>query len=156
MLQASQLTSHQPVRFSSGSNDACDACNIDGRCSSTAVHCCNTFWNMDNPRNSRNSCVGNNHNCSPGIRSSRIGTRGNRIRFRRGRFQPKPERQPLLPAPEPVRLLPMEVKEVFSYIPLLFVSEVSQLPAKECVGAAEKRGLFLSYYYLNPTSLAVP
>jgi hypothetical protein len=50
----------------------------------------------------------------------------------------------------------MVVKEVFSYIPLLFVSEVSQLPAKECVGAAEKRGLFLSYYYSNPTGLAVP
>jgi hypothetical protein len=42
-------------------------------------------------------------------RNSCIRTRDNRPRFRL-----KPERQFVSPEPEPVRLLPMEAKEVFS------------------------------------------
>src|SRR5262249_3322306 len=115
LLQASQLTSHHPVRFSSCSNsDACDACNIYGRCSSRADQCSNTFGNMDNPRNSCNSCVGNSHNM-PDIHSC-TRMRGNRIRRQLARSQPKPEHQLVLPEPAPVRLLLMAVKEVFSLV----------------------------------------
>ena len=42
------------------------------------------------------------------------GMRGNRIQLRLLRRRLKPERQLVLLEPEPVRLLPMEVKEVFS------------------------------------------
>jgi hypothetical protein len=61
--------------------------------------------------------------------------RGNRIRFRL-----KPERQLVLPAPEPAQLLPMEAKEVFSLISSLFVRlRGMQTPAKECIGAYGNR-----------------
>ena len=62
-------------------------------------------------RNSYNS-HGDNTHYIPGSRNS--GIRGNRIRLRLLRRRLKPERQLVLMAPELVRLLPMEVKEVFS------------------------------------------
>src|SRR5262249_35812030 len=104
--------SHQPIRFSSGSNNA-DTCEIGGRCSSTAAQCSNTFDNKDSHRSSCNSFVGSIHS-SPGDRNNCTGMRGNQIRFRLLRHRLKPEHQLVLPAPEPVRLLPTEVKEVFS------------------------------------------
>jgi hypothetical protein len=60
-------------------------------------------------RNSYNS-HGDNTHFIPGSRNS--GMRGNRLRLLRRRL--KPERQLVLLEPEPARLLPMEVKEVFS------------------------------------------
>ena len=139
LLQASRLTSYQPARLSSGSNNACDTYNIDDRCSSTAAQCCNMFGYMDNPRSSCNSCAGNNHRI-PDIHSSCIGMRGNRIRFRLVRPRLKPERQLVSWEPEPVQLLPMEVKEVFSYISPLFVRlRRMQTPAKDCIGTYENR-----------------
>ena len=135
MLQASQ-PSHEPRAFSSGNSNSYDACEFDGRCSSTAVQC-NTFGNMENPRNSCNSYVGNNHRI-PDIRSSCTGMLGNQIRPRLLRSRLKPERKFVLPEPEPVRLLPMEVKEVFSYNSPLFVRlRGMQTPATECIGADE-------------------
>ena len=98
--------------FSSGNSNSYDACEFDGRCSSTAVRCSKTIGNMENPRNSRNSCAGSIH--IPDIRSSRTGMRGNQIRSRPVQRRLKPERQLVLPEPEPAQLLPMEVKEVFS------------------------------------------
>ena len=80
--------------FSSGSNSACDACELDGPGSSTAGQRSSKFGNTGS------------------YRSSRTGTLGNRIRLLRRRL--KPERQLVLPAPEPVRLPLTEVKEVFS------------------------------------------
>ena len=58
-LLPSQLFSPHinPSRFNSGSNNACDAGDLDGRCSSTAAQCRNTFGNMDNPRNSPEFCL---------------------------------------------------------------------------------------------------
>src|SRR4029077_10868485 len=102
--------SHQPVRFSSGSDNAYDACEIDGCCSSTAVQCNKTFGNMDNRRSSCSSCGGNTH--IPGIRSLDIRSHNdipdNRSRLRLLRCRLKPERQLVLLEPEPVRSLPME------------------------------------------------
>src|SRR4029077_1014917 len=106
--------SHQPVRFSSGSDNAYDACEIDGCCSSTAVQCSKTFGNMDNRRSSCSSCGGNTH--TPDIRS-RNDMRDNRSLLRLLLSRPKPERQLVLLEPEPVRSLSMEVKEVFSLSP---------------------------------------
>jgi len=98
--------------FSSGNSNSYDACEFYGRCSSTAVRCSKTIGNMENPRNSRNSCAGSN--CSiPDIRSYTC-MRGNRIRNRLLRRRLKPERQLVLLEPEPVRLLPVVIKEVFS------------------------------------------
>jgi hypothetical protein len=68
---------------------------------------------MDNRRNSCSSSVGNTR--IPGIRN-RNDIRDNRSRPRLLLSRLKPERQLVLLEPEPVRLLPMEVKEVFSYI----------------------------------------
>ena len=62
-------------------------------------------------RNSYNS-HGDNTRYIPDSRNSRTGMQGNRIRLLRRRL--KPERQLVLLEPEPARLLPMEVKEVFS------------------------------------------
>ncbi len=107
------------LRFSSGSNNAYDAYGIDGLCSSTAAQSSKTFGNMDNHRNSCSSSAGNTH--IPGIHSSRSDTRDNRSRSRFLRSRLKPERQLVLLEPEPVRLLPMEIKEVFSYM-LLFLN----------------------------------
>ena len=56
--------------------------------------------------------MGNTHYI-PDIRSSRNGMRDNQIRLRLLRRRLKPERQPVLLEPEPVRLLLTEVKEVF-------------------------------------------
>jgi len=51
----------------------------------------------------------------------------------------------------------MEVKEVFSYICPLFVRlRGMQTPAKECIGAYEKRASSSFSYESNPTGLAVP
>ena len=63
-------------------------------------------------RNSYNS-HGDNTRYIPDSRNSRTGMQGNRIRLRLLRRRLKPERQLVLLEPEPVRLLPMEVKEVF-------------------------------------------
>ena len=110
----------QPVNFalisafSGGSNNAYDACEFDGRCSSTAAQCSKTFGKMDNRRSSCSSYAGNTH--IPGIRS-RNDRRDNRRLLRLLLSRLKPERQLVLLEPEPVRLLPMEVKEVFSLGP---------------------------------------
>src|SRR4029077_7422563 len=72
------------------------------------------FGEMDNRRSSCNSCAGNTH--IPDIRSSRTDRRDNRSRPRLRRSRLKPERQLVLPEQDSARLLPMEVKEVFSYI----------------------------------------
>lgn len=112
LLQASQLTLTSTLRFSSGSNNAYDACEFDN----TAAQC-NTFGNKDNRRSSCSNCVGNTH--IPGIRS-RSDMRDNRPLPRLLLSRLKPERQLVLPEPEPVRLLSMEVKEVFSYVLLFF------------------------------------
>jgi hypothetical protein len=143
------------LRFSSDSNNAYDACEIDGPYNSTAVQCSKTFGKMDNRRSSCSSCAGNIH--IPGIRSHND-IRGNRIRPRLLRSRLKPERQLVLPEPEPVRLLPMEVKEVFSYISPLFVRlRGMRTPAKEFIGAYENRApLPLLNYESNPACLAVP
>ena len=106
------------LRLSGGSNNAYDACELDSLGSSTAAHYSTTFGNMDNRRNSWSSCAGNTH--MPGIRS-RNDIQDNRSRPRLLRFRLKPERRLVLPEPKPVRLLPMEVKEVFSCI-LLFLN----------------------------------
>ena len=102
-LLPSQLIpfSNQPL-FSDGDDDACGVGEPGVRCSSTAARCSSKCGNTDSHRSSYNSCVASNRN----IRTGRL---GNRIRCRQ-----KPERQLALPAREPVRLLPMEVKEVFS------------------------------------------
>ena len=113
---ASQLTLTSTLRFSGGSNNAYDACEFDGRCSNTAAQCSKTSGKMDNRRSSCNSCAGNTHIHIPGIRS-RNDIRDYRIRPRRLLSRLKPERQLVLLEPEPVRLLPMEVKEVFSLGP---------------------------------------
>ena len=83
---------------------------------------------MDNRRSSCSSCAGSTHipsTRSPGIRSpgirSRNDIRENRSRFRLLPRRLTPERQLVLPEPKLVRLLPMEVKAIFSYI-LLFVN----------------------------------
>ena len=69
---------------------------------------------MDNRRSSCSSYAGNTH--IPGIRS-RNDMRDNRRLLRLLLSRLKPERQLVLLEPEPVRLLPMEVKEVFSLGP---------------------------------------
>ena len=97
----------------SDNNGACDDDEPGARCSNTDAHRSSKCGNMDSPRNSRNSCVGNSHN-SPGNRNCCTGRPGNRIQFLLLQFRLKPERQLVLPELEPVRLLPMEVKEVFS------------------------------------------
>ena len=110
-LLPSQLIpfSNQPL-FSDGDDDACGVGEPGGRCSSTAVQSSNNrFGNKDTHRN---SCAGSIH--IPDIRSSRTGMRGNQIRSRPVQRRLKPERQLVLPEPEPAQLLPMEVKEVFS------------------------------------------
>src|SRR5438552_6356986 len=84
----------------SDNNGACDDDEPGARCSNTDAHRSSKCGNMDSPRNSRNT-LGSRNNCN--------GRPGNRIRYRR-----TPERQLVSPEPEPVRLLPMEVKEVFS------------------------------------------
>src|SRR5439155_17620778 len=88
----------------SDNNGACDDDEPGARCSNTDAHRSSKCGNMDSPRNSRNSCLGNNRTCM----------RDNRIRFRLLRPRRKPVHQLVLPGPEPVRLLSMEVKEVFS------------------------------------------
>ena len=98
---------------------------------------------MDNRRSSCSNCAGNTH--IPGIRS-RNDIRDNRSRFRLRRPRLKPERQLVWLEPEPVRLLPMEVKEVFSYI-LLFMNfpvvcvfaEGLKAPGTELAGACKNR-----------------
>jgi hypothetical protein len=95
---------------------------LGGRCSSTAVRCNSKYHNTDTPHN---SCMGNIRN----NRNSCIGMLGTRLRL-------KPERQLVSPEPEPVRLLPMEVKAVFSCFLCGFVcSRGMQTPAKERIGA---------------------
>jgi hypothetical protein len=101
-----------------GDDDSCGAGKPGGRCSrcsSSAGRCSN----CDNTETPRNNYAGNTH--IPGIRSCCNDIRDNRSRFRLLRRRLKPERQLVLLEPEPVRLLPMEVKEVFSYI-LLFMN----------------------------------
>ena len=105
------------LRFSGGSNNAYDACEFDARCSSTAAQCSKTFGKMDNRRSSCSSYAGNTH--IPGIRS-RNDMRDNRRLLRLLLSRLKPERQLVLLEPEPVRSLPMEVKEVFSLCPPIF------------------------------------
>jgi hypothetical protein len=80
---------------------------------STSTHCNSMFGYKGTHRNSYNS-HGDNTRYIPGSRNSSTGMRGNRIRLRLLRRRLKPERQLVLLEPEPVRLLPMEVKEVFS------------------------------------------
>jgi hypothetical protein len=117
------LTLHQPA-LNGGSSDAYNACELDSLCSNTAARYNKMFGNpnMDNRRSSCSSYAGNSYipgirnNHIPGIRS-RNDIRDSRSRFRRLRPRLKPERQLVLLEPEPVRLLPMEVKEVFSYHP---------------------------------------
>jgi hypothetical protein len=109
------------LRFSSGSNNAYNACELDGSYNSTAVQCSKTFGKMDNRRSSCSSCAGNTHTHIPGIRSSRNDIQDNRSRPRLLPSRLKPERQLVLLEPEPVQSLPMEVKEVFSRI-LLFLN----------------------------------
>src|SRR4029453_4541295 len=88
----------------------------------------------------------------------------NRSRFRLLRCRLKPERQLVLPESKPVRLLPMEVKEVFSYI-LLFMN----FPVCSCVyrgnessyydgahRACEKSRLFPFYMIRIPTMSRFP
>jgi hypothetical protein len=145
LLQASYLTLTSTLRFSSGSYNAYGACGFDRLCGSRAAQYCNTFGNMENRRSSRNSCAGNTHTHIPDIRS-RNDMRDNRIRPRLLRCRLKPERQLVLLAPKPVRLLPMEVKAVFSYI-LLFMNfpvvcvfaEGLKAPHAELTGACENR-----------------
>ena len=113
----------QPVNFAlisafSGGSNAYDACEFDGRCSSTVAQCSKTSGKMDNRRSSCSNCAGNTH--IPGIRSHND-MRDNRSRPRLLLSRLRPERQLVLLELEPVRLLPMEVKEVFSYI-LLFLN----------------------------------
>ena len=67
LLQASQLTFTQPAALVAVVIMLMMLVSIDGRCSSTAVHCSNTFGNMDNRRSSCSSYAGNTH--IPGIRS---------------------------------------------------------------------------------------
>jgi len=133
--------------LSGGSNNACDASYIDGRCSSTAAQYCNTFGKMDNRRSSCSSCAGNSY--IPGIRNSHIpgirsrnDIRDNRSRFRLLRCRLKPERQLVLPESKPVRLLSMEVKEVFSLFSLLldfpFFQE-DDTPVRELIDAFRPR-----------------
>ena len=117
--QPLNLTNPAP---SGGSNNAYDACELDCLCSNTGAQYCNTFGKLDNRRSSCRSYAGNSY--IPGIRNSHIpgirsrnDIRDSRSRFRRLRPRLKPERQLVLLEPEPVRLLPMEVKEVFSYHP---------------------------------------
>jgi hypothetical protein len=113
MLQTSHFNLTPTLRFSSRSNNAYDVCAIDGPCSSTAAQCSKTFGKTDNRRSSC-SCAGNTH--IPGIRS-RNDIQDNRSRPRLLLFRLKPVRQLVLLEPEPVRSLPMEVKEVFSLGP---------------------------------------
>jgi hypothetical protein len=102
-------SSRQPVRFFSGYNNDCD--DGDDAAGSTSTHCNSMFGYTGFHRNSYNS-HGDNTRYIPGRRNSRTGMRGNRIRLLRDRL--KPERQLVLLEPEPARLLPTEVKEVFS------------------------------------------
>ena len=99
---------HQPLL--SHDDGAYGVGALGGCCSSTAAQ---RSSRCDSTDTRRNSCMGNSRN-SPDTRNSCIGTPGNRIRFLLLRLLPKPERQLVLPEAEPVRLLPMEVKEVFS------------------------------------------
>jgi hypothetical protein len=64
----------------------------------------------------------------------------------------KPERQLVLPAPEPARLLPTEVKEVFSYVlpslnfPVICVfAEGLKTPGTELTGAHENHASSLLF-----------
>lgn len=104
---------HHPSVFSGGSNNAYNACEFDGRYSSRAALCSKTSGKMDNRRSSYSNCVGNTRSRSPGIRS-RNDMQDNQRLLRLLLSRLKPERQLVLPEPKPVRLLPMEVKEVFS------------------------------------------
>jgi len=106
-----------PSAFSGGSNNAYDACEIDGRCSSTIAQWSKTSGKMDNRRSSCSSCAGNTH--IPGIRI-RNDRRDNRSLLRLLLSRLKPERQLVLLEPEPVRSLSMEVKEVFSLGPPIY------------------------------------
>ena len=140
--QPLNLTNPAP---SGGSNDAYNACELDSFCSNTAARYNKMFGNpnMDNRRSSCNGCAGSTHipsTRSPGIRS-RNDIRDSRSRFRRLRPRSKPERQLVLLEPEPVRLLPMEVKEVFSYHP-----PILNFPLV-CVFAAHVK-IALSPFYL--------
>src|SRR5262249_25679820 len=108
LLQASSLPfTTSPRALNSDSNDD-GADGDDAPDSSTWAHCSSKSDNMGSPRN---SCVGNIRS-NPDNRNSCIGMRGNQ--FPLLRFRLKPARQIVSPAPEPVRLLLMEVKEVFS------------------------------------------
>jgi hypothetical protein len=103
-------------RFSGGSNNAYDACEFGGRCSSTAAQCSKTFGKMDNRRSSCSSYAGNTHTHIPDIRN-RNDMQDNRRLRRLLLSRLKPERQLVLLEPEPVRSLSMEVKAVFSLGP---------------------------------------
>ena len=143
----------QPVNFalisafSGGSNNAYDACEFDGPCSSTAAQCSKTSGKTDNRRSSCSSYAGNTH--IPGIRT-RNDMRDNRRRRRLLLSRLKPERQLVLLEPERVRLLPMEVKEVFSCI-LLFLNfpfvcvfaEGLKAPVTDPAGACDNRAFSL-------------
>src|ERR1043166_1735737 len=111
LFQSSLVPSHQSLCFNSG-NIACNACDIDGRCGNTADHCSNRFGYMDNLRNSCNTRAGNTR--TPGIHSSCIRMQGTRIQFLPAPLQPRLEHQLVSPEPEPVQLLLMATKEVFS------------------------------------------
>ena len=133
--------------FNDGDDDSCGAGKPGGRCSSTVARCSSD--NTETPRNNCNNYVGNTQNI-PDIRSSRNDMRDNRRRFRLLRPRLKPERQLVWLEPEPVRLLPMEVKEVFSYI-LLFMNfpvvcvfaEGLKAPGTELTGACNNRAFSL-------------
>ena len=130
--------SHKARQVSSGSNNAYSAGEFDG-------HCSYTFGNKDTPRNSCNSCVGNNRN-TPDTRNSCTCKPDNRIRPQLLRFRLKPERQPVLSAPRQVRLLPMEVKEVFSWFFLLLqfclLSGGMKAPVREFIDTLRLRSPF--------------
>src|SRR5205085_8294888 len=117
-LAPSQLISpHTNRRFNSGGNNAYDACGIGECCSSAAVLCSKRFRNMDNRRS---NCVSSTH--SPDTHNHNSDTRSyndtpdNRNRSQLHQRQLKLERQLVSLESKPARLLPMELKEVFSCI----------------------------------------
>jgi len=97
--------SHQQL-FSDARDDACGVGELGVWCS-MSVQYSSKSGNTDTHRN---SCT----DSTLDSRTSCIGRPGNRIRFPLLPLLPKPVRQLDLPEPKPVRLLPMEVKEVFS------------------------------------------
>ena len=90
------------VRFSSGSNNAYDACEFDARCSSMVGQYSKTSGKTDNRHSSCSSYAGNTH--IPDIHN-RNDMQDNRRLRRLLLSRLKPERQLVLLEPEPVRSL---------------------------------------------------